>query len=78
MEYANLVIATGNGGFRCQFGTVFGEAIQSKSKVPQYLIFFFLIYNIIDCVFCYDGAFLTLHIKFRYLVSSLALWDCLC
>ena len=38
--------------------------------------FFFLIYNIIDCVFCCDGAFLALHVKFRYLVSSLALWDC--
>ena len=44
-------------------------------EVPQYLNFF-LIYNIIDCVFCCDGAFLALHVKFRYLVSSLALWDC--
>ena len=33
VEYANLVIATGNGGFRCQFGTVCGGAIQSKSKI---------------------------------------------
>ena len=32
VEYANLVIATGNSGFRCQFGTVCGGEIQSKSK----------------------------------------------
>ena len=32
VEYANLVIATGNVVFRCQFGTVCGGAIQSKSK----------------------------------------------
>ena len=33
VECANLVIATGNGGFRCQYGTVCGGAIQSKSKI---------------------------------------------
>ena len=33
VEYANFVIATGNGGFSCQFGTVCGGAIQSKSKI---------------------------------------------
>ena len=32
VDYANLVAAMGNGGFRCQFGTVCGGAIQSKSK----------------------------------------------
>ena len=30
-----------------------------------------------ECVFYCDGAFLALHVKFRYLVSSLSLWDCL-
>ena len=46
LEYANLVIATGNGGFRCQFGTVYGGAIQSTSKsttvkFPNICFFFF-------------------------------------
>ena len=38
-------------------------------------IYIFLIYNITDCVFYCDGAFLALHVKFRYLVSSLVLRD---
>ena len=54
-----------------------GPLCDCDSEVPQYLIFFFLIYNITDCVFYYDVAFLALHVKFRYLVSSLALRDCL-
>ena len=75
--------SNGNGGFRCLFGTVCGGPIQSKSKrttvwlwlwgSPIYI--YFLIYNITNCVFYYDGAFLALHVKFRYLVSSLVLRD---
>ena len=84
VEYANLVIATGNSGFRCQFGTVCGGEIQSESKsttvrFPNIWFFFliFLIYNIIDCVFIFDGAFLALHVKFRYLVSKVPQSVCL-
>ena len=45
VEYANLVIATGNGGFRRQFGTVYmwrSNSIQVQGSP----IFDFLIFNI--------------------------------
>ena len=47
-----------NGGFRCQFGTVCGGAIQSKSKVPKYLIWFFFKYIILLIVLSLDTWFL--------------------
>ena len=74
--HSDLVIATVNGGFRCQFGFNVEEQFNPSPRFPN-IWFFFLRYNIIDCVFCCDGAFLALHVKFRYLVFSLALWDCL-
>ena len=64
--------------FFLTFSSIYILLLQLSSLSHQYLNFFliYFIYNIIDCVCCCDGAFLALHVKFRYLVSSLALWDC--